>query len=381
MALNPAASSRRKEIVVVGGGIYGVGTVSYFLRKMDPKFVHVTLIEKRDDFIYLPINCRNLVEDLSEYIKPYDGLFNPNPSLGEVKKGLVIGLDRQKKLVKLESGESVRYDVLILTPGCAWNDPNSAPSTHEETLAYYQALRERVQNSKNIVVIGAGSVGCEVSGEIKSRYGRSKNVILIHARELPLTPIYMPKLRKKVAGMLKKLGVNVIYSTLGYDNRDGTVTLQHNSMGNVSNEDIEADMVLTDITPKPNTWFIPSEFKNSGGSVQVLDTFQTVLDPNVFCVGDANDIPEVKQALHSRGNSMPVLFNNVSAVLEGKKPRDHYVTLRHSLSLTFGRDIGVGYMKLPGLGPTVLPEWVVKKLKNEDLHAKRIAKLMNGFSP
>lgn len=140
-------------------------------------------------------------------------------------------------------------------------------------LAYYESLRERVLKSKHILIIGAGSVGCEVSGEIKARFERSKKVTLVHARELPLTSVYTPKLRRKVANMLRKLDVQAIHNTLGYDNHDGTVTLQRNLSGTMSTEHISADMVLTDITPKPNTWFIPDEFKNANGAVQVLDTF------------------------------------------------------------------------------------------------------------
>ncbi|KAK9383599.1 uncharacterized protein V2V93DRAFT_362249 [Kockiozyma suomiensis] len=103
----------RKQLVIVGGGIYGVGAVSAFLRNFNSSSISITLIEKRDDFIYLPINCRNLVEDMSSLIMPYDDLFKSYPAIGKVKKGLVIGFDRNAKIVNLESGESLKYDILV----------------------------------------------------------------------------------------------------------------------------------------------------------------------------------------------------------------------------------------------------------------------------
>lgn len=240
-------------------------------------------------------------------------------------------------------------------------------------MTYYKSLRDRVRQSDTVVVIGAGAVGCEVSGEIKSRYP-TKSVILVHARELPLTQAYVSRLRSQVDRTLKKLDVKVIYNALGYDNKDGTVTVQHNSVGNMSSEDIKADVVFTTITPKPNTWFVPSEFKNAVGAIQVRDTFQTLIDPAVFVVGDANDISETKQALHATGNSFNVLRLNVLSVLDGRQPHVKYRTKMHALALTMGKYHSAGFLKLPIFGPTVLPSWLVRKIKGRDMYAKSIVK-------
>lgn len=104
----------RREIIVVGGGVFGIGAIDNFIRYLDPAAIHITLIEKRDDFLYIPIDCRNLTEDVSGwFIRPYNRLFSRKPTLGQVKKGLVIGFDHEQKIVKLESGEVLSYDILV----------------------------------------------------------------------------------------------------------------------------------------------------------------------------------------------------------------------------------------------------------------------------
>lgn len=106
----------KKEIVIVGGGIFGAYLVANFrdssasLRRR----IHITLVEPRDDFVYLPLNIRNCIEDVSDYeVKPYDRIFTKYPELGEVKKDRAIEIDEVNKIVKLLSGDELKYDYLV----------------------------------------------------------------------------------------------------------------------------------------------------------------------------------------------------------------------------------------------------------------------------
>lgn len=111
-----ASSLKTAQIVVVGAG-YGGATAAKYLRMFSNNTAQVTLIEPNAQFISCPMS--NLVvggsRQLSELSVQYSGL-EKNHGVKMVKDA-VASIDRQNKTVKLSSGQTVRYDKLILSPG------------------------------------------------------------------------------------------------------------------------------------------------------------------------------------------------------------------------------------------------------------------------
>ena len=111
-----ASSLKSAQIVVVGAG-YGGATAAKYLRMMSNNTAQVTLIEPNPQFISCPLS--NLVvggsRKLDELAVPYSGL-EKNHGVKMVKDS-VASIDRQKKTVQLASGQTVKYDKLVLSPG------------------------------------------------------------------------------------------------------------------------------------------------------------------------------------------------------------------------------------------------------------------------
>lgn len=107
-----AASGR---VVVVGGGFGGATTAKY-IRKMDPG-IHVTLIEPKTQFVTCPfsntvIGGTNTIDFVTH---SYDALKEKWGA--SVVHDTVVAVDASKKTVAGESGATLSYDKLVLSPG------------------------------------------------------------------------------------------------------------------------------------------------------------------------------------------------------------------------------------------------------------------------
>ncbi|KAK9234548.1 hypothetical protein V1525DRAFT_452616 [Lipomyces kononenkoae] len=366
----------KKEVVIIGGGIFGVNLVAKFRDAFSSTTanIHITLIEVRDDFVYSPLNIRNFIEDVSDvYIKPYDRLFMKKPNLGRVIYDLAIGVDAERKVVFLRNGEEVKYDILVLATGSSSADPNNLPrSNHSDVLAYFEEKRELIEKSYSILLIGGGATGAELAAEIADRYRSRKKVTLIHSRELPLTEVYSEGLRQKVLTYLLQSRVTVHLKARGTDNEDGTVTMVKAGRGKEkpTTEVLKADLIFHTVGHRPATDWLPESWKDDRGYIRVKNTLQLVEDDSIFAIGDLNDVKEVKNAgkLHY---SLPVVYSNILSVVNGKKPSKVYTPPAESITLTMGKYRATGQVALPLIGPVVMPSWLLLSYQGKHINAEK----------
>lgn len=111
-------AAAKARVVVVGGG-YGGATAARYLKIMDPG-LDVTLVEREKTYTSCPlsnevISGHGKLEDLQV---GYDGL---------KKRGInvifddAVGVDVDRKTVKLKGGKTLNYDALVLSPGIDYN--------------------------------------------------------------------------------------------------------------------------------------------------------------------------------------------------------------------------------------------------------------------
>jgi len=115
-AIGRAANLSKAEIVVVGGG-YGGATAAKYLRLFSNYTANVTLIEPNTEFVSCPLS--NLVvggsRQLSELTSAYSNLTKRHGV--KLIKGSVASIDGEKKMLKLASGATMKFDKLVLSPG------------------------------------------------------------------------------------------------------------------------------------------------------------------------------------------------------------------------------------------------------------------------
>jgi len=110
------ANLQKAEILVIGGG-YGGATAAKYLRLFSNNTAKVTLIEPNASFISCPMS--NLViggsRTLADLTSPYDKLSKRHGI--KIIQESVTSIDPDKKVVKLSSGKTLRYDKVIVSPG------------------------------------------------------------------------------------------------------------------------------------------------------------------------------------------------------------------------------------------------------------------------
>ena len=110
------ANLQKAEILVIGGG-YGGATAAKYLRLFSNNTAKVTLIEPNASFISCPLS--NLViggtRTLADLTSPYDKLSKRHGI--KIIQESVASIDPDKKVVKLSSGKTLRYDKVIVSPG------------------------------------------------------------------------------------------------------------------------------------------------------------------------------------------------------------------------------------------------------------------------
>ena len=109
-----ANTASKARVVVVGGG-FGGATAAKYLRLWDPA-LEVALIERDDVFTSCPLS--NLVvagfNGIDDIRAGYEGLKHHGV---QVVRDEAIGVDPEKKVVRLGRGGDIAYERLVLSPG------------------------------------------------------------------------------------------------------------------------------------------------------------------------------------------------------------------------------------------------------------------------
>lgn len=195
-----ASSSTKAQVVVVGAG-YGGATAAKYIRLLSNNSISVTLIEPNSDFISCPLS--NLVvggeEKLSALTSPYLGLTNKHGV--KMIKDTVNRIDPQKKTVTTSSGDTVKYDKLVLAPGISMNMQSveglQQANAMGATLQAWKAGPETVALHKQIAEMADGGVvaltiplapyrcppgpyerTCQIANYLKQNKPKSKIIVL-----------------------------------------------------------------------------------------------------------------------------------------------------------------------------------------------------------
>ena len=239
----------------------------------------------------------------------------PDKLLGEaqLKIGEVVSLDRSKKTVKLQGGEEIGYNKLVLATGSSPLKP-PIPGIDKENVwfawkntDYLEELAKAIRGAGDIVVIGGGFIGLEFADECRKS---GHKVTVIELLEHCLQLVCSTDLCIRAEEALKENNINIITSngvkSINGNGKAESVTLQ-------SGEEIKCDMVLLGIGVVPNVKVAKDAGLDIGptGGIKV-DEFQRTTDPDIFAVGDCAE-------KYSFFNGLPVPVRLASvATREGK---------------------------------------------------------------
>jgi len=241
------------RIVIIGGGFAGL----QMARQLNKSFYRVTLIDKQNHHQFQPLFYQVATAGLepSSISFPFRKIFQKSENI-EIRVARVIHIIPEQNIVVTTSGK-IGYDQLVIATGCSTNyfgnehlQRFALPmKTTQEAIAIrnkvlmsfehiYSADEQELEGLLNIVIVGGGPTGVELSGafaEMKKyilpkdypRVDFSRlNIILIEGSKDTLNS--MSESSKKTSKKyLEKLGVKVRTEIVVTDYDGEVVTLSN----------------------------------------------------------------------------------------------------------------------------------------------------------
>lgn len=300
---------------------------------VDTEFAKTQFIPFQDlhdiSFDKLVSDDQYVIDDLGKHLRPH---YNDYMEITFVQ-GSVESLTSKTAQYHLNSDEktkgTINFDYAVVASGRNRSWPTSpAALNYESYMNEMIEFNESVKKCNNITVVGAGAVGCEIAGDIKTKYP-SKVVNLIHPHEtFPPEPL-TDKFKEAVRDSLERAHVNVMTGLRVKKSDD----LQHLEFTN--GEKLATDFTYWCASFRNNTDLFLGEFDrflSPKNNVYVNKYLQLALPSsddvieNVFCIGDMIELPIIKSA----GWAMymgRLVANNLASLVDDKKLVEEFVDI------------------------------------------------------
>jgi len=312
-----ASESAKSRIIIVGNGIAGISTAEN-LREQDSEY-DVVIVSDEPHHFYNRMGLESVVYGRTAM----QGLYLLKEDwyqLNRIDTWLntqVTAVDAQAHTIRLGTGENVSYDKLVLATGAKAFKPPQASFQLPGIFTLRNAddalnIRRWVQqtDSKHAIVLGGGVLGVEAA-EALLQVGIK--VTIVHQAEFLMNR----QLDMHAAVILKTFlgnkGVRVVTGT-GIESIEEAGELKQ-----VILEDgrvLVADFVLLCIGVRANTELAVSAGLEVNRGV-VVDTQMRTSDKDIYCVGDAAELPGALGGLWSVGSEQGKIA--ADAILDGDR--------------------------------------------------------------
>ncbi|KAF2741119.1 FAD/NAD(P)-binding domain-containing protein [Polyplosphaeria fusca] len=383
-----------ENILIIGASFAGIGAAHYALKhvvpalpKTDGKTYTVTLVNPSKDFFWRIAAPRAVVSKTlmpaSKILYPIEPGFKSYGKSFNFVLGTATSVDSAAQSVSITtaSGEQqqIPYTALIIATGMATHSPLFTQTTDAASLtSSYDAFQKLLPSAKTIVIGGAGPVGVETAGEIAEALNgkpglfasapkNPKAKVTLVSAEKKMLPVLRESISQKADKYLKRLGVDIAYSTRVVSataGPDGSKTKVELSDGKT----IDADIYLDCTGGDPQTSWLPPSWLNERGKVAADPKTLRVpaAGPRVYVIGDAGSY--TRGGVIDMGLALPVALTNLkidlTAHISGKaatSERHYTADTKESQVCPIGTSKGVG-----AFGGRELPSIMVWMIKGRD---------------
>jgi 3-phenylpropionate/trans-cinnamate dioxygenase ferredoxin reductase subunit len=208
----------------------------------------------------------------------------------EVVNARAEAIDRAARRVLLAGGEALPYAHLILATG-ARNRPLPVPGRELAGVYYLRsradadALKQRLEGARRVVVIGAGFIGLEFAAVARTL---GHEVTVIEAAARPLARAVSPEMSAFFADAHTAMGTSLLLGAgvVGLVGAAGHVTGVETTDGMVH----PADFVVVGIGVTPNVELAAEAGLEVANGI-VVDVHLSTMDPAISAIGDAVAYP------------------------------------------------------------------------------------------
>ena len=276
---------KRERIVIVGASLSG-GTAAASLREggFDGE-IHLLGEES-----HLPYNRPPLSKGYLRGEERFaDQLVQPEGTYAERDITLrlgrrAIGIDPQRKIVRLNGGEEIPYDRLLVTTG-GRNRSLSVPGADLQgifqlrTVEDCDRIRAAAHPGSHAVVIGLGFIGSEVTASLRQL---GVEVVAVEGHPVPLARVLGKEVGAVLADIHREKGVELILedSVAAFEGA-GTVERVRTKKGRM----LECGLVIAGIGIAPNIELLAAAGAAVDNGVLVDERCRTSL-PDVYAAGD-----------------------------------------------------------------------------------------------
>lgn len=275
------------KYVILGSSAAGMNGARE-IRKLD-KDGEITLISK-DETVYSRCTIHyhmagsRTIEELNFVEKDFFQRYNVN-WIGGTE---AIGLDTEKKVVKLSNDQDVSYDKLLIATGSRSFLPPIKNLDKAKNVVGFRNIEDAIEvmelskEKDNIVVVGAGLVGVDaVSGMVNM----GKNISLVEIADRLLSV----QLDKRASSTYEKL-----FESKGvkFHLEKSVQEVNLDSEGNVKSltlsdgTEIPCELLIVAAGVRPNTQFLKDTDLELERGGLVIDSKGRTSDPDVFGAGD-----------------------------------------------------------------------------------------------
>ncbi|MEA1910154.1 MAG: FAD-dependent oxidoreductase [Spirochaetota bacterium] len=272
------------DVVIIGGSAAGMIAAKTAKLSHPGKSV---LIVRKEEISLVPCGIPYIFSTLKSIDDDKAGI-DPLKKLGveflieEVKK-----VDVENKKIMTEKNE-ISYDKLVFATGSTPFVPPIQGVDLEgvfiipKDYKYLKKIMEPIAKAKNIIVVGAGFIGVEMSDELRKE---GKNVTLVEAMDSVLPLAFDGDISGVAQEMLISKGLtiktgNKVLRIIGENGNVSSIELE-------SGEILTADAVILSIGYRPNTTLAAEAGLFMGRHESIwTDEYQRTSTPDVFAAGD-----------------------------------------------------------------------------------------------
>lgn len=276
----------RTDVLVIGSSAAGL-VAAVTAKSIHPE-KQVTVV-RREQQTLVPCGIPYVfgsVETTDRDVLPSNNMFE---GLGiDLVIDEVLSIDRLEKACRLRSGTHIGYEKLVLATGSSPSIPEWLEGARLENVftvpkdkEYLDIMQKQLTGCSNVVTIGAGFIGVEVSDELVKA---GKRVTLVEKLPHILGLAFDPDIAERAQTLLHERGVEIrtgvgVRRIVGNRRAEG-VELEDGST-------IEADAVVLSMGYRPNVALAVEAGLSASrlGAIEV-DEYMRTEDPDIFAVGD-----------------------------------------------------------------------------------------------
>ncbi len=272
------------DVVIIGGGPAGMVTAATAKKFYPDKTVAII---KKEKITMVPCGIPYIFRTLGSVDANVMSTKPVEDAGVEIIVDEVVDIDLNSKVVKTANGKEIGYEKLVFATGSNPVVPRIeganlggvfVVSKYSDDL---EKLFQAIKNAENVVVVGGGFIGIEISDEI-SKMG--KNVTIVEIMDQLLPAAFDKEFADRAKQELEKSGVRVLLNSK-VERIGGNLKVEYVELSDGSK--IDADLVVLSVGYRPNVDLAKKAGLKIGESGAIwVDEYMRTSVEDVFAVGD-----------------------------------------------------------------------------------------------